>query len=190
MSRVSQSYFDRLYRADPDPWGFESRWYEQRKYRLTVDSLPKPRYRHGFEPGCSIGVLTTLLAERCERLTAVDPVPSVIDDARRRLGETDNVDLRVLAIPEQWPQGSYDLVVLSEIGYYFDRPELTDVLAKVSRDLESGGTLVAVHWTGPTDYPLTGHEVHRLIGEVPTLDQLVHHAEAEFVLGVWQRIVT
>src|SRR5450631_4416001 len=98
MSRVPRSYFERLYGANPDPWGFESRWYEQRKYRLTVDALPKPRYRNGFEPGCSIGVLTARLAERCERLTAADAVPSVIDDARRRLGQRDNVDLRVLAI--------------------------------------------------------------------------------------------
>ncbi len=190
MSRVSRSYFDRLYGADPDPWGFASRWYEQRKYRLTVDSLPQPRYRSGFEPGCSIGVLTGLLAERCERLIAADPVASAIDDARRRIGPAGNVDLRVLSIPEEWPDGHYDLIVLSEIGYYFDRSELDEVLSKASRDLEEGGTLVAVHWTGPTDYPLTGHEVHRLIAGVPTLDQVVDHADAEFVLGVWQRGAT
>jgi SAM-dependent methyltransferase len=187
MSRVPRSYFDQMYQADPDPWGFESRWYEQRKYRLTIDALPRPRYRCGFEPGCSIGVLSALLAERCDRLIAADPVPSAIGDARQRLASTDNVDLRVLSIPEEWPQESYDLVVLSEIGYYFDRPELEQVLAKVIRDLEAGGTLVAVHWTGPTDYPLTGHEVHQLIAATPSLQQVVDHRDAEFVLGVWQR---
>jgi SAM-dependent methyltransferase len=190
MSRVDRSYFDDLYRADPDPWGFASRWYEQRKYQLTVAALPKARYRRGFEPGCSIGVLTGLLAERCDELIAADPVPSAIDDARRRLGPDTNVDLRVLSIPEEWPEASYDLIVLSEVAYYFDRTELDDVLSKVSRDLEAGGTLVAVHWTGETDYPLTGHQVHRLIAEVPTLEQVVEHADAEFVLGVWQRNTT
>jgi SAM-dependent methyltransferase len=187
VSRVAQSYFDRLYGADPDPWGFASRWYEQRKYRLTVDALPRPRFRSGFEPGCSIGVLTSLLAERCDHLVAADPVPATVDNARRRLRGLDNVDLRVLSIPDEWPDGSYDLVVLSEIGYYFDRRELGQVLTNVSRDLEPGGTLVAVHWTGPTNYPLTGTEVHRLIAKVPTLEQRVQHTDAEFVLGVWQR---
>jgi SAM-dependent methyltransferase len=190
MTRVARSYFDQLYRANPDPWGFASRWYEQRKYRLTLDALPQPRYRSGFEPGCSIGVLTALLAERCQRLIAADAVPSAIDDARHRLGPAANVDLRVLSIPEEWPEASYDLIVLSEIAYYFDQPGLDDVLLKTSRDLEAGGTLVAVHWTGPTDYPLTGHQVHRRIAEIPTLEQVVEHTDAEFVLGVWQRNAT
>ena len=187
MSRMAQSYFDRLYEANPDPWGFASRWYEQRKYRLTVDALPRPRFRCGFEPGCSIGVLTALLAERCDRLIAADPVAAAVANARRRLRPLDNVDLRVLSIPDEWPADSYDLVVLSEIGYYFDRSELGEVLTKISRDLEPGGALVAVHWTGPTDYLLTGSEVHQMIAEVPTLDQRVWHTDAEFVLGVWQR---
>jgi SAM-dependent methyltransferase len=187
MSRVPRSYFERLYGADPDPWGFASRWYEQRKHRLTVDALPLRRYRNGFEPGCSIGVLTALVAERCDRLLAADPVASAIDNARHRLRQAANVDLRVLSIPEEWPEASYDLVVLSEIGYYFDRPDLDDVLSRVQRDLEPGGTLVAVHWTGPTDYPLTGHQVHRLIEDMTSLDQLVQHTDAGFVLGVWQR---
>lgn len=30
------------------------------------------RYRHAFEPGCSIGMLTERLTERCEVVTATD----------------------------------------------------------------------------------------------------------------------
>ena len=54
---VRASYFDGMYADSPDPWGFTSRWYEGRKYAITVAMLPKARYREAFEPGCSIGVL-------------------------------------------------------------------------------------------------------------------------------------
>ena len=62
MTSMPRSYFDEMYRCDPDPWQFESSWYEQRKYELTVAALPERRYRSAFEPGCSVGVLSSLLA--------------------------------------------------------------------------------------------------------------------------------
>jgi len=61
-------YFDAMYEAATDPWGFEDRWYEQRKYAISLALLPERRYRHAFEPGCSIGVLSGMLAGRCDRL--------------------------------------------------------------------------------------------------------------------------
>ena len=47
---VSASYFDNVYAASPDPWGFTSRWYEARKYAITMAMLPKPHYRDGSNP--------------------------------------------------------------------------------------------------------------------------------------------
>jgi hypothetical protein len=49
---MDRAYFDEIYRSDPDPWKFESSWYEERKYALTVAALPERRYRSAFEPGC------------------------------------------------------------------------------------------------------------------------------------------
>ena len=57
-ARLSDAYFDRMYSESVDPWQLQSRWYEQRKYAITLALLPYARYRHAFEPGCSIGVLT------------------------------------------------------------------------------------------------------------------------------------
>jgi hypothetical protein len=57
-----------MYAASPDPWGFTSRWYEARKSAITMAMPPKPHYRDAFEPGCSIGMLSDLLAPRCGRL--------------------------------------------------------------------------------------------------------------------------
>jgi len=63
-TRLSTGYFDRIYSESEDPWQLGGRWYEQRKYAITLALLPYRRYRHAFEPGCSIGVLTEQLTAR------------------------------------------------------------------------------------------------------------------------------
>jgi hypothetical protein len=65
-------YFDSLYAADPDPWKFAASPYERDKYALTLEAMPKPRYRSALEVGCSIGVFTKSLASRCDALVAID----------------------------------------------------------------------------------------------------------------------
>ena len=67
---LDTGYFDQMYAAAPDPWGLSTRWYEARKYALTLALLPEPRYRDAFEPGCSVGVLTGMLAARCGQVLA------------------------------------------------------------------------------------------------------------------------
>jgi hypothetical protein len=187
VSRTPQDYFERLYRQDPDPWGFESRWYESRKYALTLAALPRPRYRSAFEPGCSIGVLMARLADRCDRLLAADGVEPALEQARLLLIGQNHVSVTRLLIPEEWPCGPFDLIVLSEIGYYFDEPDLRRCCEAVARSLEPAGNLVAVHWRGVTDYPLSGDDVHRIISTQDHLSRVVHHEEADFLLDVWER---
>jgi SAM-dependent methyltransferase len=184
---TSESYFQRLYADDPDPWGFESRWYERRKYRLTVAALRRPRYRRAFEPGCSIGVLSALLAERCDLLVAAEPMAVALAQARRRLKSVANVELQSLGIPGEWPTGDFDLIVLSEIGYYFAAESFARLVGRIETSLASGGDLVAVHWRGATDYPASGDTVHQRLDEYPWLERTVHHLEGDFLLDVWTR---
>lgn len=131
MNHLPLDYFARKYAESSDPWGFESRWYEARKYALTVAALPRPRYARGFEPGCSIGVLTRQLAARCDALIACELVPDVAARAATRLRDLPHVDVRVLAVPEQWPEGQLDLIVLSEIAYYLTAPGVTQLFARI-----------------------------------------------------------
>ena len=71
-SSLTEGFFDAFYAGKTDPWGFETRWYEERKRALTLASLPRRRFMSGLEVGCSTGVLTAELAARCDRLTGVD----------------------------------------------------------------------------------------------------------------------
>ena len=63
-SRVPGESFEAQYRARRDPWNFACSPYEQHRYSVAIAMLPQPRYRRGFEPGCSIGELTVRLAAR------------------------------------------------------------------------------------------------------------------------------
>lgn len=181
-------YFERLYAADPDPWGFEQRWYERRKYALTLAALPEPRYRSAFEPGCSVGVLTEALASRCDRLLASDAAPQAVTRARQRLAAHPHVTVERRVLPADWPVGTFDLVVLSELLYYFALTDLDRVLHLAAAAVAPGGTLLAVHWRHPVaDYPLTGDTVHDRLAAVSRLPQVVSHREDDFALDVYLR---
>jgi methylase of polypeptide subunit release factors len=117
MTSTDRQYFQNMYDESTDPWNFATSSYEQRKYALTINSLPRERYRNAFEPGCSIGVLSELLASRCERLLATDIVSSALEQAEQRLSKYENVVVESRAIPGSWPDEVFDLVVLSEVAY-------------------------------------------------------------------------
>jgi SAM-dependent methyltransferase len=181
-----REYFDRLYTETPDPWGFETRWYEQRKYALTMAALPDPRYRAAFEPGCSIGVLTEQLADRCDAVLATDIVPAALERAVARLAGRTHVRFELRAVPEDWPEERFDLVVLSEVAYYLPTAALELLVARAVTSLDPGGVLEAVHWRRETDYALSGEEAHAVIGRHPQLTPVAHYEDPDFVLDVWR----
>lgn len=181
-------YFDDMYAGSPDPWGFRSRWYEQRKRAVTLAALPDRRYHRAFEPGCSIGELTQGLAERCDRLLATDVSGVALKTAAARLADCPHVEVAQLAVPEQWPDGEWDLVVLSELGYYLDGAGRAELVRRSVGALVAGGTLLACHWRHEvSDYPATGDEVHATLAASSELAPAVHHLEEDFVVEVWTR---
>jgi predicted TPR repeat methyltransferase len=188
MSSTSREYFEDMYARSDDPWNFETSDYELRKYALTVASLPKAHYANAFEPGCSIGMLTERLAPRCHRLLATDMMRAPLVIAANRLDPYPNVQIEERTIPAEWPDEMFDLVVLSEVAYYFDVETLEALTEKVLASTVVGAHVVGVHWRGRTDYPLTGDIAHATVDRNPKLELVVHHAEDEFVLDVWERL--
>ena len=89
--RVDPDTFEDLYAASADPWKFGTSPYEQRKYSITIASLPRNdgtgcvMYRRRFEPGCSVGALTEHLAGVAEFVVRRDASISAIAQAARRL---------------------------------------------------------------------------------------------------------
>jgi SAM-dependent methyltransferase len=178
-------YFARMYDGSADPWGFRTRWYEQRKRDLTLAALTRPRYRRAFEPGCSIGVLTAGLAARCDDVLATDVDDRALAAARTSLARQDHVRVERLRVPGDWPAGQFDLVVVSELGYYLDPDALDLLLERAVGSLSPRGTLLACHWRHPVaDYPASGDEVHERLLARPELCSAVRHQEEDFRLDL------
>lgn len=185
---VGQDYFDDMYTRHDDPWGFDSRWYEERKRATLLAALPRRRYRSAFEAGCATGAVTAHLADRCDSVLAVDLAPAALDRARRRLSDRENVEVRRAVLPDEWPEGEFDLLVLSEVAYYWGGADLDRGLAACVGSLAADGHLVACHWRHPVvEYPRDGDDVHDALAARGDLVCLVRHEEADFVLEVFGR---
>lgn len=190
---LQPGHFDGLYEQSADPYGFTSRWYESRKYALSVAMLPWPRYRSAFEPGCSIGVLTAWLAPRCGALRSCDGSAAAVTAAKERTEQFPQVSIEQRTIPGDWPRAAgpgapFDLIVFSELLYYLSDEDLARTIALAVDALEPGGTLLAVHWRRPVAFhPQTGDEVHEAIAARPELTLLADHREPDFLAQVYLR---
>lgn len=183
-------YFDSLFRRSADPWQFKSRWYESRKRALTLACLPQARYASGYEPGCANGELSSALAERCDRLLVSDGSAIAVDFAMARLGGYPSVEVRQLWVPVQWPDEMFDLIVLSEFGFYLGAVDLEALACKTIASLRPGGTVVACHWRRPIEgCEFGGDEVnHRLFGamvKATALTPVCQVLEPDMRLDVW-----
>jgi predicted TPR repeat methyltransferase len=169
--RLGREYFEGLYAESGDPWDFETSEYERNKYATTLAVLGERTFRRALEAGASIGVFTEMLADRCDELLAVDVSERAVAAARRRLSGRRHVRVERRTLPEEMPDGPFDLIVASEVLYYFPREEMLAVLQAFERELARGGALLAVHWRRETrTYPLQGDEVHELLAQNTRLE--------------------
>ncbi|WP_415971265.1 class I SAM-dependent DNA methyltransferase [Rhodococcus sp. 077-4] len=188
---LDAEYFRSIYAGNEDPFMLDSKWYERRKYALTMASLPKPRYRRALEPGCSIGVLTAQLATRCDHLVSTDVVDGALDTARSRVGDTAAVEFALWSLSDDWstlpePGDMFDLIVVSEVGYYLDADDLTSAMLHAVEHLETGGTLVAAHWRHDVDdYPISGDRVHEIVAATTGLALLSRYVDEDVRIEVF-----
>lgn len=158
---VPPRYFDDIYDKSLDPWNFETSEYEAEKYHHTLASLPRARYARALEIGCSIGVLTHQLASRCDELLGVDVSERALAIARQRCANLPQVNFDRIQVPVEMPEGPFDLVVLSEVVYFWQREDLERAANLLIERQSSRAHLILVHYTPPVpDYPLTGDQVH------------------------------
>lgn len=164
LTETPATYFSERWDTSDDPWDHAGRWYEARKYDLTVAVLPKRRYRHALEPASGIGLLTQRLAQRADLVTATDRYAAAVA-ANRAVGRP-GVSVAVADIRDG-PSSSADLVVISEVLYYFDAVTVGVVLEKWRAACEPDGHMALVHHRPfSAHHVLTGDEVHAIAEDV------------------------
>lgn len=167
-------YVAQMYASEVDPWRISEGFYEHRKRQIVLDCLPEPRYRHAFEPACANGELSVLLAERCDRLLACDIAEPAVRRTAERLADRPGARAAQLAVPAQWPDERFDLVLLSEFGYYLSWPDWQAVVARTAASLTGNWTVLACHWR--PDFP------ERLVGTDALHDELATRLPGRQVL--------
>lgn len=173
--------------TDDDPWGSHNRFTERRKRAAVLAALPRPRFRRAFEPGCATGALTIELARRCAELIAWDAADVAVSMTAREVGDlagAGTVEVALGRIPQEWPAGTFDLIVLNEVGH--DCADLAELAARIDSSLTEDGVLVACHWRHPAaDHLHNAGDVHGALGEHRRA--VVSHVDPEFLLHVWSR---
>jgi len=185
--RLGREYFEELYAGSEDPWSFETSEYERNKYERTISALGGRRFHRALEAGASIGVFTRMLADRCDELLAVDVSERAVAAASERLSGQGHVRVERLTLPEEMPAGPFDLIVASEVLYYFPGEEMLAVLRGFERELAPGGALLAVHWRRETKtYPLQGDQVHELLAQNTRLQNKETIIEPDYRLDLFE----
>lgn len=181
-----QTAFDGLHRDDPDPWQITS-LYEVAKRAATLallDGLPRPA--RALEIGCSIGALTAALADRCDHVDAIDPSPAAVARARRTHARS-NTRIDVGAAPNGLPANTYDLIVLSEVGYFLSPATLFRTIEAIERRLAPGGLVIGCHWSHPiVGWPLDGARVHQAVAGRARWTTVRSVRHPDYLLDLWR----
>ena len=188
---LTPEYFDDVYNANDDPWNFTSSEYEAAKYATTAAALPDKNYQSALEIGCSIGVLTEKLAPLCQSLLAIDVNEKALNQARSRCADLPNVRFQKMGIPSEFPEENFDLIIVSEVGYYLSAADWKRACAQIISRLNWLGIILMVHWTHfVADYPQTGDAVHDSFAELGAgkLKHLDAKRTEDYRLDVWRKL--
>jgi protein-L-isoaspartate O-methyltransferase len=184
----SPAFFEEKYRERSDPWNFSASEYELRRYQTIIAALSPKRYSRAFEPGCSVGVLTALLATVCDFVEAIDFSQSAVQEAQRRCEHLANVHVHCASLPERMPVAGFDLIVLSEIGYYFAPDDWKRLSFPLIESMPKGGTLLAAHWLGHSrDHSMNGDQVHEILQSLPNIQREHSERHERFRIDRWVR---
>lgn len=217
-SAYSDSYFDKLYNDNTDPWQYQTRWYEERKRNTCLALLPQPHYERGIELGCGNGVLSELLAHRCQDLISIDGNHQAVKLAKERLAALPHARVIQGIVPDKLfslkelleqrkpltentsiNQPPFDLIVISEILYYLSSSDIDVVINWALHNLALNGTLLCCHWRYAIDgFAMTGESVHRRLHQAFINDNKNQHLfnhqsqmiDSDFLLDIWQRSST
>jgi SAM-dependent methyltransferase len=188
VSALSPAAFEARYVGGRDPWSFGKNAYELGRYRAILASLRRSAYETVYEPGCSVGVLTQQLGAIAGCVIAADFAPSATLQAQARCANQPNVHIVCADVGAFVPPAPLDLVVFSEIGYYFSPADLARLAAQLAACLVPGGEFIAAHWLGHSvDHVLHGDRVHEILDDALALEALRTDLHPGFRLDSWIR---
>lgn len=177
--------FDAPYR-DADPWGYQGRWYEQRRRQLIASVLPQRALGSVLEMGCANALIAQQLADRAQYWLGVDISVKAIEIASQTLAPYPHVHLMQADITQCWPRGSFDTYLMCDMGYYLPPAALGVIARHIAYSARPSTVLLAAHWRHPFDQVTTPTEqVHRILSSFSGLTSLARYTDEDLLIDVW-----
>ncbi|MEM8980613.1 MAG: trifunctional glycosyltransferase/class I SAM-dependent methyltransferase/polysaccharide deacetylase [Pseudomonadota bacterium] len=131
--------------ANQNPWDYDNS-YEQTKYDQTIDLLPKRSFDRALELACAEGHFTQMLAPLVGELVATDISDTALKRASEACASHTNISYQQLDLKKGEIPGTFDLIVCSEVLYYFEsRKDLKMIAQKLAKHLAPGGLILMAH---------------------------------------------
>jgi predicted TPR repeat methyltransferase len=174
--QLVEQFFD----ARDDPFGFDENPNEQIKFRKTLEACGEGNLGRVLEIGCAVGSFTELIAPRATDLLAIDVSEAAIQQATERMSGHPHVHLEARALPAEFPDGPFDLIIASDVLYYLTVDDLETCLTLIEQRLAPGGALVAVDYLPRVGTLLNGDELHDFLADHTTMS---HTLDERIELG-------
>ena len=163
MSRDVRADFDQLAVLPRGSWDYEVHYHD-----FLLRQLPA-RPRSALEIGCGTGAFSRKLAQRCERVHAIDLSPESIRVARERSQDVPNLTFEVADLNEfDLGRGRYDCLTSLALLHFFP---LAPLLERLGEALAPGGSLAML-------------DTYRYDGGVDQLSKVI-----SFFYGKWLRLI-
>ena len=185
-SAYDRAYWQQFY-ATANPWRLTQSNLEPMKYDLTLALAGEGPFTSALEMGCGEGLFTHRLAPRCCELLAVDIAARAVARARERCSNLPNVVCAPARLPAEYPEGLFNLVVASDVLYYWTPADLTAAIPTIEASLAPGGRLVALHYAEDVHAVSDGHAVHDSLADRFALSH-THNETREIGFGRTYRV--
>lgn len=129
-----------------------------------------------------------MLASRCDSVLAVDVSGDALMRARRNCAGHRHVRFERRTLPREYPEGSFDLTTICEVGFYLDAIDLLELREKAVRHCAPGAHVILVHWTPPVDgHASTTDEVHETFRASRDLRHILGFNRETYRLDLFER---
>ena len=126
--------FDRLAEQDVEQWNHNNHYHSFLLNQLPIDCSTV------LDIGCGVGEFSRLLAQRADKVIAIDLSPKSIEIAKQRSQQFNNIDYQVADIREwEFPSEQFKAIASIATVHHLS---LKNLLPKLKAALKPGGVLV------------------------------------------------
>jgi ubiquinone/menaquinone biosynthesis C-methylase UbiE len=131
-----QADFDRLALLSGDNWNHNSYY-----HGYLIGQLPA-RCQHTLEIGCGTGQFSRLLAQRTEKVLAIDLSPQMIRRAQENSKRYPNIEfINGDVLTYHWPDNEFDCIATLTTIHHLP---IDTILRKISQSLKPGGIFLCL----------------------------------------------